>query len=414
MRVAYFSPLPPERSGIADYSALLLPALRRRVDVAVARRGSKRLPRGSDVAVFHMGNDPEVHGWILEALERNRGIVVLHDFVLHHLVAGLTVGRGDGHAYLRAMEREAGVVGRLLGHGVLDKAIPPLWESKPEEWPLAAAALDYADGLIVHSAYVERRAREARFTGPIWRVQHPAWPIPSELPSPFVPTNRSPMIGSFGNLNPSKRVPQLLEAFARLKERVPDALLLLVGDMAPRLELESRIERLGLERERDLVQQRYVDENSLWSLMSACDICVSLRSPTMGETSGVAIRVLSLGRPLIVSDVGWFAELPDYAVAKVPVDEWEVDTLSAMLLRLAEDSQLRRDIGAAARRYAQAEHSLDRVADDYVAALEEAAGGDLVRASVLQELASAAADVGMKPDGPDIDELVRRLREARV
>src|SRR5512133_52662 len=52
MRVAYYSPMPPSRSGIADYSALLLPALRRRIDVRVARR---RLPllRRTDVALYH-------------------------------------------------------------------------------------------------------------------------------------------------------------------------------------------------------------------------------------------------------------------------------------------------------------------------------------------------------------------------
>ena len=106
MRVAYFSPMPPETSGIADYSALLLPALRRHVDVTVVKRGTKRPPRGADVAVYHIGNNPDAHGWILDALRRAPGIVVLHDFVLHHLVAGVTIGRRDGHGYLDAMERE--------------------------------------------------------------------------------------------------------------------------------------------------------------------------------------------------------------------------------------------------------------------------------------------------------------------
>ena len=121
MRVAYFSPMPPEASGIADYSSLLLPALREHVDLEVVKRGAKRAPRGADLSVYHIGNNPESHGWILDALRRTPGLVVLHDFVLHHLVAGVTIGRRDGHGYLDAMEREHGVVGRLLGHGVLDE-----------------------------------------------------------------------------------------------------------------------------------------------------------------------------------------------------------------------------------------------------------------------------------------------------
>ena len=62
MKVALFSPMPPERSGIADYSALLLPALRQRCDIVVVKRGSKRPPRGVDLSVYHIGNNPEAHG----------------------------------------------------------------------------------------------------------------------------------------------------------------------------------------------------------------------------------------------------------------------------------------------------------------------------------------------------------------
>jgi hypothetical protein len=94
MRVAYYSPMPPSRSGIADYSALLLPELSRRVDVVVAKQGRFRRDPAADIALYHVGNDAEAHGWIVEALRRRPGVVVLHDFVLHHLVVGLTFARG--------------------------------------------------------------------------------------------------------------------------------------------------------------------------------------------------------------------------------------------------------------------------------------------------------------------------------
>jgi hypothetical protein len=65
MKVAYYSPFPPERTGISEYSALLLPALRARIDVDVAKRGGRA--RG-DVALYHVGNNPDAHGWIVDAL----------------------------------------------------------------------------------------------------------------------------------------------------------------------------------------------------------------------------------------------------------------------------------------------------------------------------------------------------------
>jgi len=410
VKAAYYSPMPPERSGIADYSALLVPELARRVDLHVQKRGRKRPPRDADVLVYHVGNDPAAHGWIVEALRGWPGVVVLHDFVLHHLVAGLTLARRDVATYLAAMEREAGLVGRLLGLGVVDRCIPPLWESRPEDFPLAGLVLDAATGLIVHSRYVELRARDAGFAGPIWHIPHPAWPAPGV---DRVDLGPGPVIGCLGHINPEKRVPQLLEAFALLLESVPSARLVLAGPVAPRFDLDARLERLGLP-EGALMREGYVDERRFFSLMAACDVCVSLRAPTMGETSGSAIRALSLGKPLVVSDLGWFAELPAEVAAKVPVDEREVDTLAAVLETLSTRADVRGSMGVAAREYVLREHALERIADLYAAALEEAAGGEALRDAVVAEVAEAAAEVGIEPGSAEAADIGARLREAGI
>ena len=164
---------------------------------------------------------------------------------------------------------------------------------------------------------------------------------------------------------------------------------MLAGSAAPGLRLES------LEREDGVLRLEYQDERDLWRLLRDCDVSVSLRWPTMGETSGMVIRALSLGKPLVVSDAGWFQELPESVAAKVPVDDFEVATLAATLELLAGDEGLRRQMGADAAEYARREHSLDRVADDYVAALEEVAGGEAVRDAVLGDVARAEHEVGI-------------------
>ena len=396
MRVAHYSPLPSSRSGVADYSALLLPALRERIDVVEARPGRFRRDPAADVALYHVGNDAEAHGWIVDALRRHPGVVVLHEFVLHHLVVGLTFARGDAAGYRAAMEREAGLVGYLLAHAVLDNKIPPLWETRPEDFPLTGEILDRATGLIVHSRFVEERVRAAGFAGPVWRIPHPAWPVPAVGPERI---EGRPLFGCFGHLNEAKRIPQLLHAFARLRERRPDARLLLVGRASSRL--EGRLAAEGV------MHEDYVDEERFWRLMAACDACVSLRSPTMGETSGSVIRALSLGKPLIVSDVGWFSELPDDVALKVPAAEGEVDTLTAALDLLASDEAVRSRMGEAAGALAEREHGVERVAELYAAALEEAAGLETVQAAVLRDVATAAAEVGLEETG----ELAQRLRE---
>jgi glycosyltransferase involved in cell wall biosynthesis len=410
MRVAYYSPHPPERSGISDYAALLVPALRERLGVDLVRRGRKRPPRGADVCLYHVGNNPDAHGWIVDALRRTPGVVVLHDFVLHHLVAGLTIGRRDGHGYLDAMEREAGVVGRLLAHGVLDKRLPPLWETRPEDFHLAGEVLRHATGLIVHSRYVEERARAAGFEGPVWRIPHPAWPAPAVTPA-AVPG--APLFGAFGIVNASKRVPQLLEAFARVRRSHPDARLLLVGATSPGFDLDRRLQRLGLDPE-GVTREGWVSEERLWALMAACTAHVNLRAPTMGETSGTAIRALTLGKPLVVSDVGWFSELPGDVALKVPVDGHESETLASALELLARDAAVREAMGRAALALAGSDHELARVADLYAAALEQAAGGPAVAERVLRDVTGAAAEVGIEPDSPEARELARRLAEVEL
>ena len=163
MKVAYYSPLPPERSGIADYSALLLPALEQRIDVARRAPRPRDARRRPDVALYHVGNDPEAHGWIVEALRqpaRRRRPARLRPPPPRRRADPRPRRRGG---YLDAMEREAGLAGRLLAHGVLDNRMPPLWETRPQDFPLAGEVLELrAPGLIVHSRYVEDGARARR------------------------------------------------------------------------------------------------------------------------------------------------------------------------------------------------------------------------------------------------------------
>ncbi|MGZ4384668.1 MAG: glycosyltransferase [Gaiellaceae bacterium] len=368
MRVAYHSPLPPSRSGIADYSALLLPELAHHLEIVLPRPGRLRREPEADLALYHVGNDPSAHAWVVETLRRRPGVVVLHEFVLHHLVAGMTLAHGDREAYVSAVEREGGLVGRLLAHAAVDHRILPLWESRPQDFPLAFWALDAAAGLIVHSRYVESLVRASGYDRPLWRIPHPGWPLP-EIER--VSVHDGPLIGCFGHLNESKRVPQLLEAFSRLHARRPEARLMLVGGASAGL--------AGLRFGEGVIREQYVPERRLWSLMAACDVIVGLRAPTMGETSGSAIRALCLGKPQVVSDIGWFAELPDEVALKVAPGPGEAEALEAALEALLADDARRAVMGAAAIELARREHAVARVAAAYADALAEAA--ELARAA---------------------------------
>ena len=143
------------------------------------------------------------------------------------------------------MEREAGVAGRMLGWGVLEGRVPPLWEIRPTEFPLAGEVLDRATGVIVHSRYVEARVREHGYDGALWHIPHPAWPAPAIEPARV---EGAPLIGCFGHLNESKRIPQLLRAFAELRAVASAARGCCSSARRRRgFDLDGRLERLGLD-----------------------------------------------------------------------------------------------------------------------------------------------------------------------
>jgi glycosyltransferase involved in cell wall biosynthesis len=143
------------------------------------------------------------------------------------------------------------------------------------------------------------------------------------------------------------------------------------------------------------------------------DAVVSLRSPTMGETSGTAIRALTLGKPLLVNDVGWFSELGDDVALKVAADVRETESLAEAMTVLADPAERER-MSAAARELATTVHDVDRVAELYVAALEEAAGGEAVRDRVVSELAASAGEVGIDAESAEAAALARTLDEVEI
>src|SRR5947209_11950425 len=108
MRVSYYSPMPPERTGIAHYSAMLVPELRKRVDLAVISSGHRQPATGN--RIYQLGNNPH-HEWIYVEAMKTPGVVVLHDVVLHHLIVEMTLARGDADAYAAALRASHGAVG---------------------------------------------------------------------------------------------------------------------------------------------------------------------------------------------------------------------------------------------------------------------------------------------------------------
>ena len=372
MRVAFFSPLPPSKSGIADYSQTLLEHLGRLVDVTAFTGTNNHFdPEQFDIALYHIGNNT-YHTFSYEMALRHPGVVVMHESNLHHLIADLTIKRNDWDAYLRECEYHGGAEALAFAKRVQALEVGPDYDGVA----MTRRILESARGVIVHSQFMVDRMQSAGYAGPIARIPHGAW-IPE--------TDRlgyrhrlgldeiSPLMGIFGFLKPYKRITESLRAFRRLVRLKPEARLILVGEehaefpiqpLIRSLELSAHVRLLGFAEIEDFV-----------GYLSACDIVLNLRYPTVGESSGSLLRALGLGKAVLVSEVGSFQEFPDEVCLKVPVGAGEEEIIFQYLNLLTSRPDVAQELGRQARCYVQRECNWQTVAAKYARFLSEVAGG---------------------------------------
>lgn len=409
MRIAFFSPLPPDKSGIADYSAALLDQIRRLADVETFTERAVDFDASRyDAIVYQIGNNPYHIVPYRMALE-HPGIVVIHEANLHHLIADMTIRNGDWDAYLAEVEYDRGpeALAFALKHvRTLERG--PDYEGVP----MLRRLLHRSKGAIVHSHCVEEALRAESFEGPIARIWHGSWildPDRMTFRDRLGIDELTPLIGIFGFLKPYKRIAESLRAFRRLVNVDPRAKMILVGEPHPELPLHRMIQSLGLEAHVRVLGFTPIEDFN--GYLGACDIVLNLRFPTVGESSGTLLRALGMGKAVVVSDVGSFREYPDEICLKAPVDATEEEHIFEYLSLLTARPDLARALGDRAREWVKRECNWEIAARRYVDFLECVAAGHewcpvteapaQVEEPVAPEsIAEAAAAAPASPAGP--------------
>jgi glycosyltransferase involved in cell wall biosynthesis len=423
-RIAYFSPLPDRRSGIADYSAHLLPLLSRYQDIDAFVDGYQPAhPRSLvplpvldaadypsrrsryDTAVYHFGNS-EFHVYMYDLALEHPGILVMHDFFLSGMLQFMASRRGDPSLlereilYSHGREGEEAVRAHRAGQRTLESLI--------YDFPANRRLLERARGIVFHSAY---SADLFRSTYPdLWRIPVAIVPHFAQATDIVAADRRrirrelgvaddDVLIASFGYIAPTKQSELLIEALSDPRlARIRHLHVHLVGELT-----EGEYGRLV----RDLVRRSphrdriritgYVSETDYQRHLVACDVVVSLRTRSRGETSGALHRALGAGVPCIVSDRATLAELPRDIVRHVAPDS--VPALAESLGDLIGDPALRARLGAAARRHADSTLGPERIAEGYAIAINRFIG--LARAvsgtGLAEGLAIAESDFGAAP-----------------
>lgn len=372
MRVAFFSPMPPSKSGIADYSAALAEPLSRLVDLEVFDKAPTSFdPAKFDVNLYQLGNNP-YHEFIYRAALRHPGVVVMHEANLHYLLADITISRGEWDTYLREVEYDAGAGALAHARRVRALEVGPDYEGVP----MIRRVLENASGTIVHSSCMVDRVRSAGFAGPLARIPHGAW-IPQADRWAYRERlgldESTPLLGIFGFLKPYKRIAESLRAFRRLLRFEPRAKLILGGEPHPDFPVHSLIRTLGLQGSVRVLG--FLDIEDFMGYIAACEVVLNLRYPTVGESSGSLLRAFGLARPVLVSDIGSFRDYPDDICLKVAVDRTEEDQIFEYLNLLVTRPEVARELGARARCWVERECNWDLVARKYAAFLDAVVKG---------------------------------------
>ncbi|HYC59016.1 MAG TPA: glycosyltransferase [Thermoanaerobaculia bacterium] len=355
MKLAFLTPLPPTRSGVAHYASMLIPALSKRADVRAFDSLEDYRRPDFDAVIYQLGNNPHHASMYAEAM-REPGVVVLHDLVLHHLVVEMTLARGDIDGYVAAMEANHGPAGAAWARG---RAAGMHTEIANFLMPASIDVARRSKAVIVHNEYARERLQSFGVDTPIHVVPHPYVPETRTFDRAALRARRgiandARVIGFFGFLTSAKRAEVVLEAFRVAREREPRLVLLIVGEPAPNIDASEL-------RQDGVVMTGYVADDDFPAYYAVADRFVNLRYPSAGETSGTLIRALDAGKPVAVSDYAQFAELPDDCVVKIPFGDDEVERVADFFAREIEDPS------RAQRAWLEENARLEKTVDGYVA-----------------------------------------------
>jgi glycosyltransferase involved in cell wall biosynthesis len=394
VRFAWFSPLPPTRSGIAAYSAELLPLLSARgvtLDVFTAANAHEFVwqhrRRPYALTIYQLGN-AECHDYMWAYLFRYPGLVVLHDAQLHQaralfLTRRWQPRRADYIAEVHANHPEAPAD---LPYLVLSR----LGDGMYQHWPLVRLVIESARMTLVHNTWL---AEDLRLRHPHAAIRaidmgvgsHPITP-PRNLRAKYGIPEGAFVVMAVGAVTPEKRIGQIIHAVGAIADRYPQLFVMLVGQPVDYYDAAADAAAAGIA---DRVRVTgFVDDHDLAACLDTADLCACLRWPTNRETSASWLRCLAAARPTLVSELmhlgsvptldprGWRLldvspePRPPVAVSIDVLDE--AHSLQLALERLAVDRGLRQRLGGAAYEWWRAHHQLEAMADAYAAAIADA------------------------------------------
>jgi glycosyltransferase involved in cell wall biosynthesis len=357
MIVGFDAPLPPARTGVADYAAALLAALRRFGTIEVN-------PSHADVRLYHLGNNQLHRETYLRALAQP-GVVVLHDAVLQHFFLGCL----NEQEYADEFVYNYGEWCRTLASELWRERASSGSNQRYYEYPMLRRIAEVSRAIVVHNPAAARMVREHAPRARVIEIPHlflsPALPAGADIlrfrQRLGLSTNTF-VFGVFGYLRESKRIMNVLRAFNEVHRALSHTALLIAGDfvssdlaraVGPFL-TGPGIRRIG-----------YLPEREFWVAASAIDACINLRYPAAGETSGISVRLMGIAKPVMMTAGEEISRYPETACFRITPGVAEKRSLMEHIVVAAVSPQTSRELGSRGAGHIRSFHSLDRVAEQY-------------------------------------------------
>lgn len=382
MRIAFFSPLPPQRSGVAIYNAQLLPYLAQhaqitlfhpqpgQISAALRQQFAVRdiagfagpLAERFDICLYQMGNNIHYHAAVYATLQRWPGVITLHDTHVHSFFGELYLQQGNLPAYLREVAYAYGRSGvnyarrAHVGEHALTAAHYPLFER----------LVDASLGVIVHNSAAQQQLAIRCPHTPVLHINLHQQSLVEQLPSTTAAKEQlgydpdDLLLASFGYVAPSKRIETMLHAVAQLQSQFPQLRYALVGELVQGYNIQLLIAELGLEHVVRLVG--YADDALFNCYLAATDVGVNLRYPSRGEMSATLLSLMAAGKPTLISNIEAFADLPADAAVLIDVGPAELEQVKQALADLLTRPGQRQQMGAAAHAHIVTQHHPAQVA----------------------------------------------------
>ncbi len=360
MKIGFYSPLPPAHTGVADYSSALLRALRR----YGTRYGTVQPGSPGDIALYHIGNN-QLHRAIYRRALENPGITVLHDAVLQHFFLGSL----DRDAYVNEFVYNYGEWVRDCAHDLWTNRARSGADPRYFQFPMLKRIAETSRAVVVHNPAAARIVARHAPSAKIVEIPHLFEP-PPEIPlaetlrfrTELGLKPRTLVVAVFGHLRESKRLHILLRAMDRVWASGSDAVLLIAGEFA-----SSDLDRALAPRLRDprILHTGYLRESGFWRFASITDLCVNLRYPAAGETSGIAVRMMGIGKAVACTEGEEIAKIPENACIRIDAGATEIDLLAETIGWLAAEPEVAKQIGENAAKYIVQEHAPQQVAEKF-------------------------------------------------